>query len=54
MAVPKAHATVTIHEAAAMKASKRKAIASWLRNTATFLESEGKHFSKRFTARYMK
>lgn len=51
---PQHRAIVTIHRAAEMKLRERKALAMWLRKTATFLEQEGQNFSTRFTARYMK
>lgn len=49
----KSAAILTVKDAPKMSATGKKAIANWLRRQATMLEREGKHYSARFTARYL-
>lgn len=49
----KSAAIITVKDAPAMTKRGRKAIASWLRRQAGFLEKHGPEFASRFTARYM-
>jgi hypothetical protein len=44
---------VTLQGFAKMPKRSRKAIAAWLRKTATFLEQNGDDVASRFTARYI-
>ena len=49
----KSAAIVTVKDAQKMTKRGRKAIATWLRRQASFLEKHGTEFSGRFTARYL-
>lgn len=49
----KAAATLTIHHPADMSAKGRRAVATWLRKQATYLERHAKELAPRFTARYL-
>lgn len=49
----KSAAIVTVKDAPAMTKRGRKAIAKWLRKQAEFVENDGQHLAKRFTARYL-
>ena len=53
MTTTKSAAIVTVHRAPDMTPRGRKAIAAWLRRQARCLESHGRQFSGRFTARYL-
>lgn len=46
-------AILTVFEAPDMTKRGRRQIATWLRKQAEFLEREGQHYAKRFTARYI-
>lgn len=48
------HAILTIRDAGAMPSHQRRMIGDWLRKQAKALTAEGKNYSTRFTARYMK
>jgi hypothetical protein len=49
----KSAAVITIKEVPEMSKRGRREVAAWMRKQADFLESDGKSFSKRFTARYL-
>ena len=49
----KSAAILTVKDAPKMTPRGRKQIATWLRRQAAFLESDGKRFASRFTARYL-
>jgi hypothetical protein len=55
MSTAKEHsaAIVTIHDAARMSPTGRKAIAQWLRNHARWLERHGREYAPRFRGRYI-
>ena len=51
--VERSAAIVTIKDAPSMSKRGRRAIATWLRKHANWLEQDGDKYSKRFVGRYL-